>query len=150
LLLEWSRVYSLRQVEIWKLYLVENYMRAGHTMAAYLKFVMQRKNDASKLKVSTNRRCYFQTAWTLRHATKVWPCKDEAYCSRTELECGLRSGERRDIATLGSEEAPHTRVRAGMAIKQHHNPTLRLSLEKSCALESRKLLESAIMVRTVF
>lgn len=67
---------------------------------------------------------------------------------RAELECGLRSGEGRDIATSGSEEVPHARVRAGMTIRQHHNPTLRLSQEK---LRFRKpeASESAIMVGVI-
>ena len=64
-------------------------------------------------------------------------------------ECGLRWAERRDIATSGSEEVPHARVRAGMAIRQHHNPALRLSLEKLC-LRKPEASGSAIMVGTIF
>jgi len=41
---------------------------------------------------------------------------------------------------------PHARVRLGMAIRQHHNPTLRLGPEKAAP---SKASESAIMVGTM-
>jgi hypothetical protein len=60
----------------------------------------------------------------------------------------MRPGERRDIANSGSEGVSHARVRAEMAIRQHHNPTLRLAGEKP-RLRKPKASESVIMVGTM-
>lgn len=55
-----------------------------------------------------------------------------------ELEYDIGLGERRDIATSGSEVVPHARDWLGMAIRQPHTASW---IGKSRTLESRKLLK---------